>query len=58
MFGIGSVAQFKLGEEKFGNFLSVNLGWGIGCCLGVYWSAGVSGYDLYFDVYEGKSKKH
>ena len=47
MFGIGSVAQVVLGKGAFGNFLSINFGWGLGCCLGVYWSAGISGKIIY-----------
>ena len=43
MFGIGSVASFVLGRGAVGTYLSVNFGWGIGCAMGVYWSAGVSG---------------
>ncbi|XP_066925204.1 aquaporin-7-like [Clytia hemisphaerica] len=43
MFGIGSVAALVLGKGAVGTFLSVNFGWGIGCALGVYWSAGISG---------------
>lgn len=43
VFGIGSVAQFVLGRGQFGTFLSVNIGWGLGVTLGVFWSAGISG---------------
>ncbi|XP_066922144.1 aquaporin-9-like [Clytia hemisphaerica] len=43
MFGIGSVASAVLGEGKVGTYISINFGWGIGCALGVYWSAGISG---------------
>lgn len=43
MFGIGSVACVVLGKGSYGTFLSINFGWAIGCCLGVYWSAGISG---------------
>ena len=43
MFGIGSVAALVLGKGGTGTFLSINFGFGLGCCFGVYWSAGVSG---------------
>jgi len=46
MFGLGVVAQFVLGAGKNGQYLSVNLGWGLGVMLGVYVSAGVSGAHL------------
>jgi len=43
VFGIGSVAQFKLGKGAFGSFLSVNISWGLGVTFGVFWSGGISG---------------
>ncbi|XP_015765025.1 PREDICTED: aquaporin-3-like [Acropora digitifera] len=43
IFGIASVAQMVLSNWKFGNFFSVNFGWGIGVTLGCYWAGGVSG---------------
>jgi len=42
-FGVGSVAQMVLSHWKFGNFFSVNFGWGIGVTLGCYWAGGISG---------------
>lgn len=42
-FGVGSVAQMVLSNWKFGNFFSVNFGWGIGVTLGCYWAGGISG---------------
>lgn len=48
MFGIGSVASAVLGGGTVGKYLSINFGWGIGCALGVYWSAGVSG--IYYNI--------
>lgn len=46
MFGVGVVAQFVLGGGKNGEYLSVNVGWGLAVTLGVYVSAGVSGAHL------------
>eukprot|EP00795_Rhopilema_esculentum_P013141 gene13141-3933_t len=43
VFGIGSVAQLKLGKEVLGGFLSVNISWGLGVTFGVFWSLGISG---------------
>lgn len=42
-FGIASVAQMVLSKSEFGNFFSVNFGWGIGVMLGCYWAGGISG---------------
>lgn len=42
-FGVGSVAQMVLSDWKFGNFFSVNFGWGVGVTLGCYWAGGISG---------------
>jgi MIP family channel proteins len=46
LFGVGVVAQFVLGGGKNGEYLSVNIGWGLAVTLGVYVSAGVSGAHL------------
>lgn len=46
MFGMGSVAQAKLGGAEFGSILSINLAWGIGVVLGVCVSGAVSGGHL------------
>jgi MIP family channel proteins len=46
MFGIGVVAQFVLGGGKAGQYLSINLAWGLGVTMGAYVAAGVSGAHL------------
>jgi MIP family channel proteins len=46
LFGIGVVAQFVLGGGKNGEYLSVNVGWGLAVTLGAYVAAGVSGAHL------------
>jgi MIP family channel proteins len=46
MFGIGVVAQYVLGGGKAGEYLSVNLAWGLGVTFGAYVAAGVSGAHL------------
>ena len=46
MFGAGVVAQFVLGGGKNGEYLSVNLGWGLGVTFGAYVAFGVSGAHL------------
>ena len=38
-----SVAQWILGKEAFGDFLSVNIASGIGLTIGIYTAGGVSG---------------
>lgn len=43
IFGVGSVAQMVLSGWKFGNFFSVNFGWGMGVTMGCYWAGGISG---------------
>lgn len=43
IFGMASVAQMVLSNWKFGNFFSVNFGWGMGVTLGCYWAGGISG---------------
>jgi MIP family channel proteins len=45
-FGCGSVAQVLLSDHKNGEYLSINIGWGLGVVLGVYVAAGVSGAHL------------
>ena len=42
-FGDGSVAQFVLGREQYGTFLTVNWAWGLAVAMGVWASGGVSG---------------
>jgi MIP family channel proteins len=46
VFGVGVVAQFVLGGGANGQYLSVNLGWGIAVTMGIYVSAGISGAHL------------
>lgn len=43
LFGLGVNAQVALGEGEFGDFFSVNIGWGIAVTMGVYVSGGISG---------------
>ncbi|XP_071072919.1 aquaporin-7 isoform X2 [Dasypus novemcinctus] len=43
VFGLGSVAHMVLGENKFGSYLGVNLGFGFGVTMGVHVAGGVSG---------------
>jgi len=46
VFGCGSVAQVMLSGHENGEYLSINLGWGLGVMLGVYAAAGISGGHL------------
>jgi MIP family channel proteins len=46
VFGIGVVAQVVLSGQQAGQYLSINIGWGVAVMLGVYASAGVSGAHL------------
>ena len=46
LFGVGVVAQVTLGGGATGQYLSINLAWGLAVTLGVYVSAGVSGAHL------------
>jgi MIP family channel proteins len=46
IFGIGVVAQVVLGGGNSGQYLSINIGWGLGVTMGVYASAGISGAHL------------
>ncbi|XP_008589201.1 PREDICTED: aquaporin-7 [Galeopterus variegatus] len=43
VFGLGSVAHMVLGENKFGSFLGVNLGFGFGVTMGVHVAGNISG---------------
>ncbi|XP_066473879.1 aquaporin-7-like [Tiliqua scincoides] len=43
LFGQGSVAQVVLGRGEFGQYLSINLGFGFGVMLGVHAAGGISG---------------
>lgn len=46
VFGCGCVAQVLLSGRTSGDYLSINVGWGLGVMLGVYAAAGVSGAHL------------
>jgi MIP family channel proteins len=46
VFGVGVVAQFVLGGGANGQYLSVNLSWGLAVTMGIYVSAGISGAHL------------
>lgn len=46
MFGVGVVAQVVLGNKNFGDYLSINIGWGLAVAMGVYVAGGVSGAHL------------
>ncbi|KAM7023688.1 aquaporin-7-like [Acridotheres tristis] len=46
VFGLSSVAQVVLGKGNNGQYLSINLAFGIGVTLGIYASGGVSGAHL------------
>ncbi len=46
MFGAGVVAQVVLGKGEFGDYLSINLGWGLAVTMGAYVAGGVSGAHL------------
>lgn len=43
VFGLGSVAQMVLGNNKFGSYLGVNLGFGFGVTMGVHLAGSISG---------------
>jgi MIP family channel proteins len=46
VFGVGVVAQVVLSRQTAGNYLSINLGWGLAVTMGCYVSAGVTGAHL------------
>jgi MIP family channel proteins len=46
VFGVGVVAQVSLGGGATGQYLSINLAWGLAVTMGVYVAAGVSGAHL------------
>jgi MIP family channel proteins len=46
IFGAGVVAQVVLGNKTHGDYLSINLGWGLGVVMGCYVAGGVSGAHL------------
>lgn len=45
-FGVGVVAQVLLSEQQAGQYLSINLGWGLAVTFGVYTAGGISGAHL------------
>ncbi|NWV73739.1 AQP3 protein, partial [Dasyornis broadbenti] len=46
VFGLSSVAQVVLGKGNSGQYLSINIAFGIGVTLGVYAAGGISGAHL------------
>jgi MIP family channel proteins len=46
MFGCGVVAQVVLSRQTAGEYLSINLAWGLAVVMGVYVAGGVSGAHL------------
>ncbi|MEX2285477.1 MAG: aquaporin [Planctomycetaceae bacterium] len=46
VFGVGVVAQVVLSGQTAGQYLSINIGWGVAVTLGIYCCAGVSGAHL------------
>ncbi len=46
VFGVGVVAQVVLSNQTAGQYLSINIGWGVAVTLGIYCCAGVSGAHL------------
>jgi glycerol uptake facilitator protein len=46
VFGAGVVAQVVLGGGKTGEYLSINLGWGLAVTMGAYVAGGISGAHL------------
>src|SRR5215218_10412521 len=46
MFGVGVVAQVTLSGGANGQYLSINLGWGLAVTMGIYVAAGISGAHL------------
>ena len=45
-FGIAVVAQVVLSERSHGEYLSINLGWGLAVTMGVFVAGGISGAHL------------
>ncbi|NXD30932.1 AQP7 protein, partial [Spelaeornis formosus] len=46
VFGLSTVAQVILGKGNNGQYLSINLGFGIGVTMGIYAAGGISGAHL------------
>jgi len=45
-FGVAVVAQVVLSEKSHGQYLSINLGWGLAVTMGVFVAGGISGAHL------------
>ncbi|MFP6672537.1 MAG: MIP/aquaporin family protein [Pirellulaceae bacterium] len=43
IFGLAVNAQVSLGDQQYGTYLSINLGWGLAVVFGVYVAGGVTG---------------
>lgn len=50
VFGLGSVAQVVTGQGAFGQYLSINIGFGLGVAMGVHVGGKVSG--MIADIYK------
>src|SRR6476619_6270586 len=46
VFGAGVNAQVVLGAGSHGDYLSINLGWGLAVAMGAYVAGGISGAHL------------
>lgn len=46
VFGVGVVAQVVLSERASGDYLSINIGWGLAVTMGVYVAGGITGAHL------------
>ena len=46
VFGVAVVAQVTLSDKAAGEYLSINLGWGLAVTMGVYIAGGISGAHL------------
>ncbi len=43
VFGLAVNAQVSLGDQEYGTYLSINLGWGLAVVFGVYVAGGITG---------------
>lgn len=43
VFGLAVNAQVSLGDQQYGTYLSINIGWGLAVVFGVYVAGGVTG---------------
>ena len=46
VFGVGVVAQVVLSNRGSGDYLSINVGWGLAVVMGIYVAGGVTGAHL------------